>query len=135
MSCKNRCILDFKGLNVRACMQIIHGDVPMAYTIQLTDYLMLWNSQRKKPFRIERALLMTENKGGPDPRHPIALHETVIEMEDFKPEVHRRIQELRRHEKENIVPAPECISVNSFQFTGCPFSRLLQRRSQSYPAS
>jgi len=128
-------VVDFKGLNVRSAMTAMRGEIPSEYVIQLTDYLVLWNSQRKLPFRIEEALLIVENKGGPDPRHPLALFEKRISLEDFKPEVQRRISELRRHERDGTVPDPECVSTSEIKYTGCPFSgyckeevRKIQRR-------
>jgi len=114
-------VVDMKGLNVRDAMKIVHGTVPSNYAIQLADYMVLWNSQRKLPFRIERALLLVENKGGPDPRRPLGLHETVIPLSLYKPEVQRRLEELRHHEQQELIPPPECNSTSSFQFTGCPF--------------
>lgn len=113
---------DFKGLNVRAWSEISRGFVPVAYSVQLTDYMVLWNSRKESPFRIEQALLLSENKGGPVPKHPIALHETVIELADFKPEVRRRLEVLREHEANEEIPEPECVSTAGFQFAGCPFA-------------
>jgi hypothetical protein len=40
-------LIDMKGLNVRSTMQVLHGDAPISYVIQLTDYMVLWNAQRK----------------------------------------------------------------------------------------
>jgi hypothetical protein len=115
-------ILDFKGLNVRSFSEIAREYVPVDYRIQLTDYMILWNSRRDAPFRIERALLLTESKGGPDNKHPIAMHETEILLNDFKPEVRRRLEVLREHEAKEEIPPPECTSTASFQFGGCPFA-------------
>jgi hypothetical protein len=115
-------IIDFKGLNVRTFGEITRGYLPVEYTIQLTDYMALWNSRRGVEFQIEDALLIAENKGGPDPKHPIALHETVINKDTAKPEVRRRLKELREHEANKEIPEPECDSTTGFQFVGCPFS-------------
>jgi hypothetical protein len=32
-------VVDFKGLNVRAFGRIVNGDIPLAYRIQLADYM------------------------------------------------------------------------------------------------
>jgi hypothetical protein len=116
-------IVDFKGLNVRAAMKIRDGDIPQNYIIQVTDYLVLWNSQRNKPFPIERGLLMVENKGGPSPKYPLALHETEIRLADHRKEVNRRLSVLREYEGKNEIPPPECESTHEMQFASCPFKR------------
>lgn len=116
-------ILDFKGLNVRSWGEITRGFIPPDYAIQLTDYMMLWNSQKQSPFRIEKALLLCESKGGPIAKYPIALHESVIELTTFKPEVRRRLEVLREHEAQEEIPPPECTSTAGFQFGGCPFAK------------
>lgn len=118
-------IIDFKGLNVRSFGEITRAFVPHEYEVQLADYMMLWNSIRKKPypFRIEKALLIAENKGGPDAKHPIALHEHVINMTDHLAEVQLRLEVLREHEEEKEIPAPECTTTKGFQFAGCAFQK------------
>jgi hypothetical protein len=93
---------------------------------------MLWNSKKPAPaFRIEKAIMLTENKGGPDSKHPIALHESIIELEDFKPEVKRRLETLRTHEAKEEIPPPECVSTGTFQFTGCPFAGFCKKEIQA----
>lgn len=128
-------VVDLKGLNVRTFGEITRGYEPHAYSIQLTDYMMLWNAQRPAPaFKIEKALLMSENKGGPDTKHPIAMHESVIDLADFKPEVKRRLDTLRTYEAEEEIPPPECTSTGTFQFTGCPFAAFCKREVQKIQA-
>lgn len=114
-------IVDFKGLNVRTFSEITRGFIPPQYAVQLTDYGMLFNSQRKNGSKILRALLLSENKGGPDPKHPLALHEAEIQIETHLPEVRRRLGVLREHGEANTIPNPECQSTGSLQFLGCPF--------------
>jgi hypothetical protein len=115
-------IVDFKGLNVRAFGEITRGFIPDAYVTQLADYGMLYNSQRNGK-RISKGLLITENKGGPDPKHLVALQESVVEISTHLPEVRSRLAELRKHGKEKSIPPPECISTTSFQFVSCPFRK------------
>jgi hypothetical protein len=118
-------IVDFKGLNVRDFGRVVREEAS-GYEIQLTDYMMLFNSQPQNHYngnRIERSLLLVENKGGPDNRHPIALHETVIELADYKKLVQHRLGVLREYEAKEEIPPPECTSVSTFQFQGCPFRK------------
>ena len=116
-------IADFKGLNVRSFGEITRAFVPHQYLVQLSDYMMLWNSQRSKDFRIEKALLIAENKGGPDAKHPIALHEHVIHSGEHVDEVKLRLEVLREHEEAKTIPHPECETTKGFQFAGCPFQK------------
>jgi len=117
-------IVDFKGLNVRTFQEITRGYVPSQYTIQLTDYGMLFNAAtRSGTPKISRALLVSENKGGADPKHPLALHETEIQIETHLPEVRSRLKELRRYGDEKEIPPPACESTGQVQFTGCPFKK------------
>ena len=61
-------------------------------------------------------------KGWPDPKHPVALNETVIEVSDYKWEVRRRLKRATRQATRWTIPAPACVSTTEFQFTGCPFA-------------
>lgn len=122
-------IVDFKGLNVRDFGKIVRGEAS-GYEIQLTDYMMLFNAQPKHfadGNRVTRALLVAENKGGPDNQHPIALHETVIELEDYKALVRHRLGVLRDHEAKEEIPEPECTSTTTFQFQSCPFRKFCKK--------
>lgn len=120
-------IVDFKGLNVRTFGEITRAFVPHQYEVQLVDYMALWNSQRKKPFRIDRSLLIAENKGGPDAKHPIALHEHIISINEHLSEVQLRLDTLREHEEKKAIPAPECDTTKGFQFAGCPFQKFCKK--------
>jgi hypothetical protein len=118
-----RVIVDFKGLNVRTFTNITYGTVPESYLIQIPDYAMLYNSRRNGSDRISKGLLVVENKGGPDPKHPLALHETEIPIELHLPNVRSRLQELRKHGESDSIPPPECVSTQSIQFQSCPFRK------------
>src|SRR5215510_1646221 len=115
-------VIDWKGLNVRSFNQIVQGKIPEEYRIQVGDYAMLWNSKHPKQ-KVERGLLIVENKGGPDNYHPIALHEAEIPIRQVVPVVRKRVEELRAHEQANTIPPPECVSTKTIQFQGCPFAR------------
>jgi hypothetical protein len=116
-------IVDFKGLNVRAFQGITRGTVPVPYAMQLGDYGMLYNSAKGTDLKISRGLLVSENKGGPDPKHPLALQETEIEIATWLPQVRSRLKELREYGSEKEIPPPECHSTGIVQFTGCPFRK------------
>jgi hypothetical protein len=117
-------ITDFKGLNVRTFQEITRGYIPAQYTIQLTDYGMLFNAATKSGTpKISRALLVSENKGGADPKHPLALHEAEIQIETHLPVVRSRLKELREYGDKKEIPPPECTSTGTVQFTGCPFRK------------
>lgn len=115
-------IVDAKGLNVRTFGEITRGNIPHQYAIQITDYGMLYNSQRNG-HSVTRGILLVENKGGPDPKHLIALHEVEIPIRVRLPEVRARLGELRKHEKEESTPPPECEGTQTIQFQGCPFRK------------
>jgi hypothetical protein len=114
-------IVDFKGLNVRTFSEIARGFIPPEYALQIVDYGMLFNSQRGNAV-LTRGLLITESKGGPDPKHPIALHESEIPIKTRLPEVRGRLEVLRNHERRKEIPEPECTSTQTLQFIGCPFA-------------
>lgn len=114
--------VDFKGVNVRAFSQAEAGDYPLNWGIQLADYLMLANVDKTlKIPRLEKGLLVFENKGGPKPGTPIALLEIEVKLEQYLPEIKHRLGKLRQSEEENKIPRPECTSTKSIQFQDCPF--------------
>lgn len=120
--------VDVKGVNTRTFGEAVRGYAPSEYTLQLGDYMSLHNSkaprqriQEDDHLTIKRSLLLFENKGGPDNRHPIALHETVVKLKQQRPEVRRRLEVLRDSEERKEIPPPECTSTATFQFGGCPF--------------
>lgn len=115
-------IVDFKGVNVRTFSKAESGDYPIGYGIQLADYLMLVNVDKTvKIPKLEKGLLVFENKGGPKPRNPLALVEIEIELSQYLPEIKHRLGKLRQSEEENTIPKPECTSTKSIQFQDCPF--------------
>lgn len=121
-------IIDVKGVNVRTFQQFVKGDPPTNYVIQTADYMMLLNAyaMRKgligKDERVTRGLILAENKGGPDPKHPLAIHETEISLKEHLPKVQRRLEVLRGYDSREEIPPPECKSTGTLQFQGCPFS-------------
>jgi hypothetical protein len=114
-------VVDFKGLNVRSFNKISRGSVPDNYRIQIADYMILLNSERPRRYHVKDALLVAENKGGPDTHHPAALCEARISLKENKREVQIRLEALREFERKEEIPPPECVSTKGVQFTGCPF--------------
>jgi hypothetical protein len=129
-------LIDYKGWNVRNWQQAVNS-LDHSTRIQVTDYMMLLNSNggwkrllkieeretlKSARERIEDALVMAINKGGPDPKHPLALHEIHVSLKDSLPDVRARLGVLREHEAKEEIPAPECVSTKSVQFQGCPFA-------------
>lgn len=134
-------IVDIKGLNVRGFQNVDSGDIQHDYRIQLGDYMMLWNSgvrHRLKKIpediqaltgwdewpRVTKGILLAENKGGPDAKHPAALTEYIVKSKDALPEVRSRLGVLRAHEEEGTLPEIECKSTRGIQFQGCPFAEI-----------
>jgi hypothetical protein len=116
--------VDFKGLNVRSFTEITRGNMPFGYSMQLADYMVLYNSERgRKTEPMQTGLLIAENKGGPTNGYPIALHETEIAYIDWKPEINLRLEVLRASEEANLIPEPECTGTTTLQFQGCPFKK------------
>lgn len=137
-------IVDVKGLNVRSFQKIDSGEAIHEYSIQVGDYIMLWNSgvrHRMKVLpdniaevtgwkewpKITIGIILAENKGGPDPRHPGALTEYIVKAKDSLPEVRARLEILREHEEEGTLPEIECKSTRGIQFTGCPFAEICRK--------
>jgi hypothetical protein len=115
-------VVDVKGVNVRTFNNAVNGEASLQYKIQISDYAMLFNVDKKYRFpKVERGIILYENKGGPTNGNPLALHEVVVNASDHIPEIKFRLGKLRQHEKEGTIPKPECKSIRETQFTGCPF--------------
>jgi hypothetical protein len=110
-------VLDWKGLNYFSAKKVALGNIPITYRTQVVDYLVLWNSQKVKPFRIERALLMVEDKAGGEN----FLQEAAISLKDDGSRARRRLQKLREHEAKGQMPPPSCMSLKDRDFQGCQF--------------
>lgn len=130
-------VIDYKGWNVRNFQQALNG-LPHSPRIQVTDYMMLLNAGVWKfpyelyeqldsvglhvPEKISDAFILAFNKGGPDNKHPLALHEHHVALSDNLPEVQIRLGVLREHEREKEIPSPECTSTKTAVFQNCPFA-------------
>jgi hypothetical protein len=139
-------VVDVKGLKVRGFIDVDEGRVPHDYRIQLTDYMMLFNAglvgynASLSPLlketlgeipKVKRGILLVENKGGPDYRHPAALTEQVISLKDNLPEVRARLEVLRAHEEASKLPDIECVTTQGIQFNGCPFAGFCKEEVQA----
>lgn len=137
-------IVDVKGLNVRGFQKIDMGESIHDYTIQVGDYMMLWNAGVRHRLievpdvvrdmfgwdrwpRVTKGIVLAENKGGPDAKHPGALSEYIVNAKQSLPEVRARLEVLRAHEEENTLPPVECKSTRGYQFTGCPFAEICRK--------
>lgn len=131
-------LIDYKGWNVRNWTQAQKG-LDHSTRIQVTDYMMLMNSNggwksylkpeerglevmNEFPDKIQDALVLAINKGGPDPKHPLALNEIHVKLKENLPDVQARLGVLRDHESKEEIPKPECTSTRTIQFQGCPFA-------------
>ena len=133
-------LIDYKGWNVRNWQAALKG-IDHSTRIQVVDYMMLLNSNGgwfnllatedqealkstsiDFPTKIEDALVLAINKGGPDPKHPLGLNEIHVSLKDNLPDVQARLGVLREHETNQEIPAPECVSTKTTQFQGCPFA-------------
>src|SRR5215471_6914557 len=110
-------VLDFKGLNMFSAKKVALGNIPVNYRIQVADYLVLWNSQKQLPFRIERGLLVVEDKAGGEK----FLHEAEITLARDGKRARSRLAKLRAAEAAGQMPAPLCRSLKDKSFTGCQF--------------
>jgi hypothetical protein len=118
--------VDIKGLNVYTFGQVVKDNPPNQYVVQVGDYMMLANAIRQKVWptlpRITNGILLVENKGGPDASHSLGIHEVNVSLDDVLPEVRSRLEVLRKHERAEKIPAPECRSTKSHDFQSCPFA-------------
>lgn len=137
-------IVDVKGLQRNSFYKVDENRAPHEYRMQVGDYMMLWNAavthnrikptaSMKKNFgweqypKVHTGIILAENKGGPDARHPAALTEQVVKLKDVRTEIRGRLEILRAHEEEDTLPDIECVSTRSVQFQGCPFAEICRR--------
>ena len=113
-------VIDFKGLNTWSATRVGYGKIPVEYKSQVGNYLVLWNSQKEKPFRIERGLLVVEDKSGSKD----ILQEAVITLERNGRRVRSRLELLRAYEERQEIPPPLCKSLKDRNFTGCQFRNI-----------
>jgi hypothetical protein len=118
--------IDFKGINLIDFQRSVRHGAKDEYRVQIVGYAMIVNGSDKFEFRIKKCLLIYECKAGPQlgsGGSPIALHETVVDVDDHKLEVRDRLKRLRDYVAEERIPPPACVSTRHNQFQECPFNR------------
>lgn len=118
-------VVDFKGINQIEYQRAIKNGIKEEYRVQIVGYAMLLNGSHAFPFVVKRCLLVSENKAGPvsGAKSPLALHEQIVEVDDYKDQVRRKLTRLRNHVAEESLPVPACISTRHNGFQECPFNR------------
>lgn len=121
--------VDWKSMNGNSFMYAIEKGPSVKYINQLVGYAMLANENWKElglPKRIKRVLIIGENKNGPVMNRrspsPMALHEWVFPLVDYRGAVSDRLKKLRYFERAQEEPPPECHNTKILQFKGCPFA-------------
>lgn len=120
--------IDFKSMNGNAFFRAIDKGPAINYVVQLTGYGSLANASSiiELPSRIERVIIIGENKNGPVMNRrspsPMGIHEWVYFIDDYNHEVASRLKKLRAFERRQEQPEVECYSTNIMKFKGCPFA-------------
>lgn len=117
-------VVDFKGINVIDFQRTVKRGAPQEYRKQIVGYALLAAETLRT--EIAGCLLVSESKAGPTnslSSSPLALHETLVPIEDYEPEVRRRLKTLRFYDHKDEVPDPECVSTLHMGFAECPYSR------------
>lgn len=118
-------VVDFKGINVIDFQRQLKKGAKPEYRRQITGYGDNVNKS-KLPWEVEMCLLVSENKAGPtnsSSSSPLALHETQVPLDEFMPEVKRRLKTLRWYDSRDELPPPECQSTLHMGYQECPFNR------------
>lgn len=118
-------VVDFKGINVIDFQRTVKKGAKPEYRKQIVGYGNNVN-ESDLPYEVEDCLLVSENKAGPTnsaSSSPLALHETLVPIEEHMPEVRRRLKTLRWFDSRDEVPPPECVSTNHMGYQECAFNR------------
>lgn len=118
-------VVDFKGINVIDFQRAVKNGAKPEYRKQIVGYGNNVN-ESDLPYEVEDCLLVSENKAGPTnstSSSPLALHETLVPIEEHLPEVRRRLKTLRWFDSRDEVPPPECVSTNHMGYQECAFNR------------
>jgi hypothetical protein len=119
-------VVDFKGINVVDFMRAVKRGAKTEYRVQIVGYAMIVNGSDEFHFNVKKCLLVHECKAGPQlgsGGSPIALHETVVDVDDHKSEVRARLKSLRDYVAKEQLPPPACVSTRHQGFQECPFNR------------
>jgi hypothetical protein len=118
-------VVDVKGINQIEYQRAIKNGIKIEYRVQIVGYAMLLNGSHRFPFAVKRAILLSENKAGPvsGAKSPLALHEQIVEVDDYKHVVRRKLTRLREYVAQEILPPPACVSTRHMGFQECAFNR------------
>lgn len=119
-------VVDFKGINLIDFQRTVKNGAKQEYRKQIVGYAHIANNVLG--LEIDQCLLVSECKAGPLPGRgsPIALHETLVSVEEFSSEVNRRLKTLRWHDSRDELPPPACVSTLHMSFQECPFNKHCQ---------
>jgi hypothetical protein len=118
-------VVDFKGINLIDFQRTVKRGAPVSYRRQIVGYGQNVNDAGFLSEKIEACLLVSECKAGPvgGRGSPLALHETLVPIDEHLGDVQRRLRTLRWFDHRNEVPKPECVSTTQMKYQECPFSR------------
>lgn len=116
-------IVDFKGINLIDFQRTVKHGAKIGYRRQIVGYGQI--AQDVLSVEIAGCLLISECKAGPlgGRGNAIALHETLVSIDEFKGDVNRRLRTLRWYDSRDEIPEAECQSRNHMQFQECAFNR------------
>lgn len=116
-------VVDYKGINQIDFQRTLKRGAKQEYRKQIVGYASIANKVLTLPTPITDCLLVSENKSGPMAGNgsPIALHETRVSVEQFMPEVSRRLKTLRWYDGRDELPEAECVSTQHTGFMECPY--------------
>lgn len=121
-------IVDFKGIMQISFNRHVKKGADESYQVQIVGYAMILNGSAEFHFTVKKCLLVVENKAGPvsGTRSPLALHETIVDVDDYKSEVRSRLKRLRDYVAKKSIPPPACVSTRHQQYQECPFNRFCE---------
>lgn len=123
------CTIDWKGMNGNGFMRSVNMGPSLGYTQQSVGYAGLANESLRDrlPKKITSVLIIGENKNGAMRTRlvnsPLGLFEWRLQLNDYNHIVAKRLKKLRKYEREEEIPPPECISTRRMMFKDCPFNK------------
>lgn len=114
-------VIDIKGINLVDFQRTVKRGAKQEYRRQVVGYAD--NVNTVLGLGIEECIILSECKAGPLPGRgsPIALHETLVRVEDYHGEMARRLRTLRYHDHTDEMPAIECVSTRHMGYQECAF--------------
>lgn len=114
-------VIDVKGINLVDFQRTVRSGTKQEYRRQVVGYAD--NVNTVLGLGIEECIVLSECKAGPlgGRGSPIALHETLVRVDDYHGEMARRLRTLRYHDMTDDMPAIECVSTRHMGFQECAF--------------